>query len=63
MNKPQKANGCEPHQQSASELIRVIEQLVDGIDGYESETGDLRYWNREAVESARGLLGSPEAVR
>jgi hypothetical protein len=63
MEKPSKARGSEQRDPSASELIRVIERLVDGIDGYECENGDLRYWNRDAVEAARRILGSPEAVR
>ena len=45
------------------ELARVIERPVDGIDGHESDCGDLRYRNRETVEVALRLVGSPEAVR
>jgi hypothetical protein len=63
MEKPSKANRSEHREPSASDLIRIIERLVDGIDGYECESGDLRYWNRDAVEAARRILGSPEAVR
>ena len=62
MKKLFEANGREQREQSASELVRLIERLLDGIDGYECEHGDLRYWNRETVEVARRLVGSPETV-
>ena len=45
------------------ELARVLNRPEDWIYGYESQDGDLRYWNREAVEEAHRMLGSPEAVR
>ncbi len=35
--------------------MRLLTAMLDGIDGYECEQGDLRYWNRQAVEEARRL--------
>jgi hypothetical protein len=41
---------------SAKELLELLEAAIDGIDGYESETGDHRYWNSEKINRARSLL-------
>jgi hypothetical protein len=38
------------------ELLGLLAAVVDGVDGYESETGDLRYWNEEKIERARQLI-------
>jgi len=45
------------------ELARVLERPEDGIDGYECLDGDHRYRNRETLDVALRLVGSPEAVR
>jgi hypothetical protein len=39
-----------------AELVDLLAAVVDGVDGYESETGDLRYWNEEKIERARQLI-------
>jgi len=36
--------------------LRLLAAVLDGVDGYESETGNLRYWNEKAVKDARALL-------
>ena len=41
---------------SVEHLLRLIDRLVDGVDGYECENGNLRYWNADAVEEARNVL-------
>jgi hypothetical protein len=38
------------------ELLDLLYALVDGVDGYESETGDLRHWNEEKLERARQVI-------
>ncbi len=39
------------------ELLKLLAAAVDGIDGYESETGDLQpYWDANAISRARGVL-------
>jgi hypothetical protein len=45
-----------------AELLKIIERLIDGIDGYECEHGDLRYWKPADVEEARRLIGAPEGM-
>lgn len=40
-----------------SELLDLLVAAIDGIDGYESETGDLRYWDENRIERARQLIG------
>ena len=40
-----------------SELLDLLVVAIDGIDGYESETGDLRYWDENRIERARQLIG------
>lgn len=42
------------------EVIDLLAAAIDGIDGYESEHGDLRYWNEVSIEQARRLLESLE---
>lgn len=37
-------------------VLRLLAAVLDGVEGYESETGDLRYWNHKAVREARALL-------
>ena len=39
-----------------ADLIDLLVATVDGIDGYESETGDLRYWDEKKIEQARQLI-------
>lgn len=39
-----------------AELLDLLVATVDGIDGYESETGDLRYWDEKKIERARQLI-------
>jgi hypothetical protein len=41
---------------SKSELLELLAAVIDGIDGYESETGDLRYWDKEKIEQARHII-------
>jgi hypothetical protein len=41
-----------------TELLQLLAAAVDGIDGYESESGDLRYWNAASIDRARRLLSS-----
>lgn len=53
---------------SKERLIDLLRATVDGIDGYESETGYLRYWDSEKVSQARTILAdldkhSPEERR
>ena len=42
------------------DLFDLLEAAIDGIDGYESETGDLRYWDSAKIDKARSLI---ETVR
>ncbi len=37
-------------------LLNLLTAAIDGIDGYESETGDLRYWDKKMVEQARHII-------
>lgn len=39
------------------ELLDLLVVAIDGIDGYESETGDLKYWDEKKIEKARQLIG------
>ncbi len=39
-----------------SELLDLLMAAIDGIDGYESETGDLMYWDEKKIERARQLI-------
>lgn len=41
---------------SKQELFVLLEAAIDGIDGFESETGYLRYWNVEKITQARRLI-------
>ena len=41
-----------------TEVLQLLADAIDGIDGYESEHGDLRYWDRACIERARDLLDS-----
>jgi hypothetical protein len=41
---------------SRKELFELLDAAVDGIDGYEGETGYLRYWNAEKITRARDVL-------
>lgn len=43
------------------ELIDMLAAAIDGVDGYESEHGDLRYWDSVSIERARRVLESLEA--
>ncbi len=38
------------------ELLQLLDAAVDGIDGYEAETGYLRYWNPAKIHRARRVL-------
>ena len=38
------------------ELLDLLAAAIDGIDGYESETGDLMYWDEKKIERARQLI-------
>jgi len=45
------------HPAGRKELISLLRAAVDGIDGYDCETGDLRrYWDEVAVKRARAVL-------
>jgi len=41
---------------SREELHNLLAAAVDGIDGYESETGYLRYWNDKKIQRAREVI-------
>jgi len=41
-------------------LLDLLRAAVDGVDGYESETGHLRYWNAAQIEQARRLLDAAD---
>ena len=41
---------------SREELLDLLHAAVDGVDGYESECGYLRYWNADKIERARQVL-------
>lgn len=41
---------------SKIELLDLLMAAIDGIDGYESESGDLMYWDEKKVERARQLI-------
>ena len=45
---------------STKKLFALLEAAIDGIDGYESENGDLRYWDSVKIDKARSLI---ETVR
>lgn len=40
-----------------AELLDLLVVAIDGIDGYESEAGDLMYWDEKKIERARQLIG------
>lgn len=63
MNKPSKNHDNEERKPATDALLRLMERLIDGVDGYECEHGDLRYWNRAEVQHARRLIGAIEAVQ
>ena len=46
----------ETESASREELLDLLHAAVDGVDGYESECGYLRYWNAEKIERARQVL-------
>lgn len=46
---------------STKELMQLLEAAIDGVDGYESENGDLRYWNEEKVNRARLLIDTVQS--
>ena len=48
----------KPAMASQEELLELLGAAIDGIDGYESECGNLRYWNARSVDRARALLDS-----
>lgn len=41
-----------------TELLDLLIAAIDGIDGYETEVGDLRYWNADKVKRAREVIGN-----
>ena len=41
---------------TGKELFELLEAAIDGVNGYESETGDLQYWDAKKVNRARGLI-------
>jgi hypothetical protein len=50
---------------SKQELLELIEALLDGIDGIESEMGAAevnQYWNLEKINRARLLVYEVETV-
>ena len=38
------------------ELLDLLTAAIDGIDGYESETGDLMYWDKKKIEQERRVI-------
>lgn len=38
------------------ELLDLLVAAIDGVEGYESETGDLRYWDQEKIKRARHII-------
>jgi hypothetical protein len=50
---------------SKRDLIELLESLVDGIDGIESEAGTqevARYWDVASVERARLIIDAVKAA-
>lgn len=45
------------------ELFALLEAAIDGIDGYESEAGYLRYWDTEKVEQGRRVIADVRSGR
>lgn len=43
-----------------TELLQLLAAAIDGVNGCESEHGDLRYWNEASIDRARVLLDSVE---
>jgi hypothetical protein len=43
---------------SREELLQLLDAAIDGVDGYESEHGYLRYWNEDRIQRAREVLNS-----
>lgn len=41
---------------SLDQVRAILAALLDGVDGFESEHGYLRYWSPEAVRAARSLF-------
>lgn len=41
---------------SNKKLFDLLLAAIDGIDGYESENGDLRYWDSVKINKARLLI-------
>ena len=41
---------------SKQELFELLVAAIDGIDGYESESGELRYWKESRIERAREII-------
>jgi hypothetical protein len=56
-----KRKPVSPAAPATVEVIELLVAAIDGIDGYESEHGDLRYWNAVSIDRARHLLESLEA--
>lgn len=46
----------EPNGVTKAELLDLLAVAIDGIDGYESETGDLRYWDEKKIDRARQII-------
>jgi len=38
------------------ELLDLLIAAIDGIDGFESETGDLMYRDKKKIEQARHVI-------
>lgn len=55
--RPKLASGTQ-HASAGREVLRLLVAMLDGVNGYESETGDLRYWQPHEVEAARKLVDS-----
>ena len=63
MKQPAKTESPASTETNRQTLLTILEQLLDGVDGYESEHGDLRYWDPKAVAEARRLIASVPAER
>jgi hypothetical protein len=63
MTSPSTGDRLSDKKAKQAELLEIIRQLIDGVDGYECEHGDLRYWKRAQIEQARRLIGAAEGVQ
>ncbi len=45
-----------PDEITKVELLNLLAAAIDGIDGYESETGDLRYREKKKIERTRRII-------